>query len=138
MFSFHYCCCRCYYCCRYHCFFFFFFSINASNTVVEYDKNENEKSKSEIDIIYYNYRFLACLMLLMRATFKKWLINDVRVFVEFASSKMRLMFNKQTRMRVQFDFSEIANAITSLCHHFDDNIIVFSWRNFSTRIARMT
>ena len=42
-----------------------------SNIVVEYNKNENEKNKNEINIIYYNHRFLARLMLLMRATFQK-------------------------------------------------------------------
>ena len=119
-------------------FFFFFFSINASNIVAEYNKSENEENKSEIDMIYYNHRFLARLMLSMRATFKKWSIDDVRIFVEFASLKMRLMFNKQTRMRARFDFFKIANAIILLCRHFDDNVVVFLWRNFSTRIARMT
>ena len=69
---FYYCYCHYYYCCRYCCcFFFFFFSINASDIVVEYDKNENEKNKSEIDMIYYSRRFFARLMLLMRAIFKK-------------------------------------------------------------------
>ena len=95
------CCrCRCYRCCRCFDFFFFFFSINASGIVVEYDKNENEENKSEIDMIYYSHRFFARLMLSMRATFEKWSIDDVRAFVEFASSKMRLMFSEQARMRV--------------------------------------
>ena len=35
--------------------FFFFSSINASDIIVKYDKNENKESKSETDIIYYNY-----------------------------------------------------------------------------------
>ena len=77
-------------------------------------------------------------MLSMRATFEKWSIDDVRVFVEFTLSEMRLMFDEQTRMRVRFDFSEIADAITSLCRHFDDNVVALSWKNFSTRIARVT
>ena len=98
--------------------FFFFFSINASDIVVEYNKNENEKNKSEIDMIYCNHQSFAFLILLMRATFEKWLIDNMRVFVELASSKMRLMFNEQTRIRVQFNFFKIADAITSLCHHF--------------------
>ena len=51
--------------------FFFFFSINASNIVAEYDKNENEKNKNETDMIYYNHRFFTRLILLMRATFRK-------------------------------------------------------------------
>ena len=89
--SFHCCCYCCYYCsrcCRCFNFFFFFFSINASDIIVEYDKSENKKSKNEINMIYYNRRSFARLMLLMCATFKKWLINEVRIFVEFASSKM--------------------------------------------------
>ena len=47
------------------------------------------------------------------------------VFVEFALSKMRLMFDEQARMRVRFNFFEITNAITLLCRHFDDNVIAF-------------
>ena len=105
--------------------FFFFFLINASDTVVEYNKNKNKKNKNEIDIIYYNHWFLARLMLSMRATFKKWSINNVRVFIEFALLKMRLMFNEQARMRVQFDFFKIANAIILLCCYFNDNVVVF-------------
>ena len=68
---FYYCRCRYYRC--YRCFnsFFFFFSINASDTAVEYNKNKNEKSKNEIDMIYYNHRSFAHLMLSMRAIFKK-------------------------------------------------------------------
>ena len=119
-------------------FSFFFFLINASDTAVEYNKNENEKNKNEIDIIYYNHRFFACLILLMRATFKKWSIDDVRVFVEFVSSKIQLIFNEQAHMHVQFNFFKIVNAIASLCCHFDDNIIIFLWRNFSARITRIT
>ena len=49
----------------------FFLLINASNIVVEYNKNENKKNKSEINMIYYNHQFLARLMLSMRATFEK-------------------------------------------------------------------
>ena len=123
---FYYCCRRCYYCCRYFNSFFFFFSVNASDTVAEYNKNENEKNKSEIDMIYYNHWFLARLMLSMRATFEKWLIDDVRAFVELASSKMRSMFNEQTHMRVRFDFFKIINAIMLLCRHFNNNVVVFS------------
>ena len=133
------CCChRCYRCCRCFDLFFFFFSISALNIVVEYDRNENEESKNEIDMIYYNHWFLARLMLLMRATSEKWLIDDVHVFVELASSKMWLIFNEQTRMRAWFDFFKTANTITSLCRHFDDNVVVLSWKDFSARIARMT
>ena len=58
--------------------------------------------------------------------FKKKLINNVRIFVEFTLSKMQLMFDEQIRMRVRFDFFKIINAITLLCRHFNDNIIVFS------------
>ena len=84
-------------------------------------------------IIIIDFLHVWCYWCVQRL--KKWLIDDVRVFVELALSKMRLMFDKQIRMRVRFDFSEIANMITLLCRHFDDNIVVFSWRNFSTRIA---
>ena len=77
-------------------------------------------------MIYYNHQFLACLMLSMRAAFEKRSIDDVRVFVEFASSEMRSMLDEQTRICVRFDFSKTADAITSLCRHFDDNIVVFS------------
>ena len=49
----------------------------------------------------------------------------MRVFVEFTSLKMQLMFNEQTRMRVQFDFFEIANMIILLYRHFNDNVVVF-------------
>ena len=52
-------------------FFLFFFLINALSTVVEYDKNENKENKNEIDMIYYNHRLFARLMLLMRAMFEK-------------------------------------------------------------------
>ena len=45
-------------------------------------------------MIYYNHRFFARLMLLMRATFEKKLIDNMRVFVEFALSKMRLIFDE--------------------------------------------
>ena len=51
--------------------FFFFFSINASDIVIEYNKNENEENKNEINIIYYNHRLFARLILSMRAMFKK-------------------------------------------------------------------
>ena len=61
----------------------------------------------------------------MRATFKKLLIDDIRVFIEFALSKMRLMFNEQTRMRVRFNFFKIADAIMSLYHYFNENVFVF-------------
>ena len=119
-------------------FSFFFFSVSVSDTVIKYDKNKNEENKNEIDIIYYNRRFFAHLMLSMRATFEKWSIDDVRVFIELASLKMQSIFNKQTRMRVRFDSFKIANAIILLYRHFNDNIVVFLWENFSTRIARIT
>ena len=96
------------------------------NIIVEYNKNENKKSKSEVDMIYYNYRFFACLMLSMRATFKKRLIDNVHVFVEFASSKMQLMFDEQTHMRVRFDFFKIANAILLLYCYFNNNVVILS------------
>ena len=124
-FSFYYYYHRCYCPCRCFDFFLSFFLINASGTAVEYNKSENKENKNEIDIIYYNHRFLARLMLSMRATFKKWLINDVRIFVEFASLKMWSIFNEQTRINVRFDFFKTANVIMSLYHHFDNNIVVF-------------
>ena len=89
-------------------------------------------------MIYYNHRSFARLMLSMRAAFERWLIDDVRVFVKFASSKMRLMFDEQTRMRARFGFFKIANAIMLLCRHFNDSVVIFSWKDFSARIARVT
>ena len=50
----------------------------------------------------------------------------MRVFVEFASSEMQLMFDEQIRIYARFDSFKIANAITLLYRHFDDNVVVSS------------